>query len=140
MQNGDVAGLAALRDSTAWIGIKKENDIARVVVADKITMNTQWQTTATGREVASQIISGTKNSDTKIWLRIDADIRTTDDGGTATFYYSTDGKKFTPLGETFKMKREWNYFLGYRFGIFNYATQSLGGSVKVNSFKVEKQL
>jgi len=36
------------------------------------------------------------------------------------------------------MKREWNYFLGYRFGIFNYATQSLGGAVIVNSFEVRK--
>ena len=28
--------------------------------------------------------------------------------------------------------------MGYRFGIFDYATQALGGSVKVASFEVTK--
>jgi beta-xylosidase len=134
MQNGDVAGLAALRDGTAWIGIKKENGNTRVVMADGITMDTSWKTTSTGQEVASQNITGSK-----IWLRIDADIRTTEDGGTAKFYYSTNGTQFNQLGGTFIMKREWNYFLGYRFGLFNYATQSLGGSVKVNYFETVKK-
>jgi len=130
MQNGDVAGLAAVRDDTAWIGIKKESDKTRVVMTDGITMDTTWTTTAKGNEKASHGISGSK-----IWLRIHADIRTTDDGGTARFYYSTNGKDFTELGDTFSMKREWNYFLGYRFGLFNYATQSLGGAITVNYFE-----
>jgi hypothetical protein len=34
------------------------------------------------------------------------------------------------------MKRDWPFFTGYRFAIFNYATQTLGGSVKVSSFQL----
>ena len=133
MKNGDVAGLAALRDSSAWIGVKKEKGITRVVVTTGATLNADWKTDSPGAEVASATIKGEK-----IWLRVDADVRTTAGGGTARFYYSTNGKQFTELGKTFTMKREWNYFLGYRFGIFNYATQSLGGSVHISSFELTK--
>ena len=34
------------------------------------------------------------------------------------------------------MNNAWQFFMGYRFGIFNYATQSLGGSVGVASFQL----
>lgn len=133
MQNGDVSGLAALRDSSAWIGVKKANGAARVVMTNGITLDSSWNTNSVGAEAASANISSGK-----IWLRVDADVRTTSGGGNARFYYSTNGTQFTQLGGTFTMKREWNYFLGYRFGIFNYATQSLGGSVRINSFDVTK--
>lgn len=133
MQNGDVAGLAALRDSSAWIGVKKANGASRVVMTTGATLDSGWNTSSFGSELATTNISGGK-----IWLRVDSDVRTTSGGGTARFYYSTNGIQFTQLGSTFTMKRDWQYFLGYRFGIFNYATQSLGGSVRINSFDVTK--
>ena len=37
------------------------------------------------------------------------------------------------------MKKDWPFFTGYRYGIFNFATQSLGGSVKIASFDLVKQ-
>lgn len=133
MQNGDVAGLAALRDSSAWIGVKKANGSMRVVMTNGATLDSSWNTSGIGTESASANITGGK-----IWLRVDADVRTTSGGGTARFYYSTNGAQFTQLGSAFTMKREWQYFLGYRFGIFNYATQSLGGSVHINYFDMTK--
>jgi hypothetical protein len=35
------------------------------------------------------------------------------------------------------MTNAWQFFMGYRFAIFNYATQALGGSVGVSSFSLE---
>jgi len=32
------------------------------------------------------------------------------------------------------LNNSWEFFMGYRFGIFNYATQALGGAVTVRSF------
>ncbi|MCE3252267.1 MAG: xylosidase [Cellvibrio sp.] len=133
MQNGDVSGLAALRDLSAWIGVKKANGATRVVTTSGAALDSSWNTSNVGAETASAAINGGK-----IWLRVDADVRTTSGGGTARFYYSTNGTQFTQLGGVFTMKREWNYFLGYRFGIFNYANQSLGGSVRISSFDVTK--
>jgi len=133
MQDGDVAGIAALRDRSAWIGVKKSNGSARVVMTSGVDLNTSWATTSTGSEVAGADISGTK-----IWLRVEADVRSSG-GGTAKFSYSTDGTQFEALGNTLSMNKDWQYFLGYRFGIFNYATEAIGGSVKVISFEAVKQ-
>ncbi|WP_438016699.1 glycoside hydrolase 43 family protein [Sorangium sp. So ce315] len=133
MQDGDVAGLAALRDVSAWIGVKKANGATRVVMTNGVNMNTSWTTTSTGNEVAGADVSGDK-----IWLRVEANVRTDAGGAKARFSYSTDGTRFTDLGNTLNMTKDWQYFLGYRFGIFNYATKSLGGSVKVASFEVTK--
>jgi uncharacterized repeat protein (TIGR02543 family) len=127
MRDGDRAGLALLRDSSAWIGIKRDNGQNRVVFTNGLTMNSSWNTTGTGTEVASANVSGGR-----IWLRIAADIRP-GTGRQGRFYYSTDGTNFTQLG-TFTMGNAWQFFMGYRYAIFNYATQSLGGSVTVDSF------
>lgn len=130
MQEGDVAGLAALRDRSAFIGVEKGREGARVVMSNGINMSTSFQTTSKGMEVAAAELSGGN-----VWLRVEADVRT--NGGTARFSYSTDGQQFTSLGNVLNMNRDWQYFLGYRFGIFNYATQSLGGSVKIRSFTLQ---
>jgi len=53
----------------------------------------------------------------------------------AKFAYSTDGSNFTQLGTPFVMNAGYQYFTGYRFGIFNFATKALGGSIKVLSFE-----
>ncbi|MFI6182856.1 RICIN domain-containing protein [Nonomuraea sp. NPDC051191] len=128
MANGDRSGLAMLRDQSAWIGVKRDNGVNRVVMTNGLTMNGSWQTTGTGTEAASANISGGR-----IWLRVNADIRP-GSGRSARFSYSTDGSTFTSLGPAFTLNNAWQFFMGYRFGIFNYATQSLGGAITVRRF------
>jgi beta-xylosidase len=131
MANGDRAGLAMLRDSSAWIGLRKDNGTTRVSMTDGLSMSTSgWTTTGTGTERAGAAVSGGK-----IWLRVSADIRP-GSGRTASFSYSTNGTTFSSLGPAFTLNNNWQFFMGYRFGIFNYATQSLGGSVAVSQFTV----
>jgi hypothetical protein len=50
-------------------------------------------------------------------------------GRQAHFSYSTDGITYTSLGPAFTLDNDWRFFMGYRYGIFNYATQALGGAV-----------
>ena len=128
MANGDRAGLAMLRDQSAWIGVKRDNNATRVVMTNGLTMDSNWNTTGTGTEQASAAISGGR-----IWLRVNADIRP-GSGRQARFSYSTDGVNFVSLGPAFTLNNAWQFFMGYRFGIFNYATQSLGGAVTVRQF------
>ncbi|MEU0880879.1 family 43 glycosylhydrolase [Lentzea sp. NPDC005914] len=130
MRDGDRSGLAMLRDSSAWIGVKRDNGRNRVVMVNGLTMDGNWNTTGTGTEVASANLTGTR-----IWLRANADIRP-GSGRQARFSYSTDGVNFTSLGSGFTLKSDWQFFMGYRFGIFNHATQSLGGSVAVSRFEL----
>ncbi|WP_433364417.1 family 43 glycosylhydrolase [Actinoplanes sp. CA-142083] len=131
MANGDRAGLAMLRDQSAWIGIRKDNGATRVSMTGGLTMSTSgWTTTGTGAEQAGAAVSGGK-----IWLRVSANIQP-GSGRTATFSYSTNGSTFSPLGPAFTLSSDWQFFMGYRFGVFNYATSALGGSVTVNQFAV----
>nr|WP_307248595.1 RICIN domain-containing protein [Catenuloplanes indicus] len=131
MANGDRAGLAMLRDQSAWIGIRKDNGTTRVSMTNGLSMSTNgWTTTGTGAEQAGAPVSGGR-----IWLRVTADIRP-GAGRTATFSYSTNGTTFTPLGPAFTLNNNWQFFMGYRFGVFNYATTALGGAVTVNRFQV----
>lgn len=128
MHDGDRTGLAMLRQSSAWIGIRRDAGQTRVSYVDGLTMDSNWNTTSTGTERASTTITGGR-----IWLRINADIHP-GSGKQAHFSYSTDGTNFTPFGPAFTLNNDWQFFMGYRYGIFNYATQSLGGSVTVNRF------
>jgi beta-xylosidase/chitodextrinase len=127
MKDGDRAGFALLRDSSAWIGVKRDSGAYRVSMTSGLSMDSNWATTGTGSEVAGAATSGGK-----IWLRIAADIHV-GSGKQGKFSYSTDGVNFTQLG-TFTMGNAWQFFMGYRYAIFNYATSALGGSVTVDSF------
>ncbi|HWS35556.1 MAG TPA: family 43 glycosylhydrolase [Actinoplanes sp.] len=133
MADGDRAGLAVLRDSSAWIGIRKDNGVTRVSMTNGLTMNSSWATTGTGTEAAGATVTGGR-----IWLRATADIRP-GAGRTATFSYSTDGTTFTRLGPAFTLNNAWQFFMGYRFGVFNHATRALGGTVTVNQFTVTQE-
>jgi beta-xylosidase len=130
MLDGDRAGLALLRDTSAWVGVTREGGASRVVMVDGLTMDSNWNTTGTGTERAAAAFSGER-----IWLRATADIRP---GGArpGRFSYSTDGSAFTPLGPDFSMHNDWPFFMGYRYAIFNHATQALGGSVTVARFEL----
>ncbi|WP_217897086.1 glycoside hydrolase family 43 protein [Granulicella rosea] len=130
MGDGDRTGLALFRDSSAWIGVVRDAGKLRVVMRNDITMDEHWNTKSTGTDIAS-----VPTDKQHIWLRAAADIRP-GAGHTATFSYSTDGVTFRPLGVPFVLSNSWQFFMGYRFGIFNYATAKLGGSVEVTSFQL----
>ncbi|WFE43099.1 RICIN domain-containing protein [Verrucosispora sp. WMMD1129] len=130
MRDGDRTGLAMLRDVSAWIGVRRDNGATRVVMTNGLNMNSNWDTSSTGSEIASAAVSGGR-----IWLRANADIRP-GSGRQARFSYSTDGVNFVPLGNALTLNNNWTFFMGYRFAIFNYATQALGGSVTVRRFEL----
>ena len=55
---------------------------------------------------------------------------------TANFFYSLDGKTWMPIGTTLKMSYTLPHFMGYRFGLFNYATSQEGGFVDFDFFRI----
>ncbi|GAA4261019.1 hypothetical protein GCM10022255_091980 [Dactylosporangium darangshiense] len=128
MADGDRTGLALLRDSSAWIGLQRDGSSTRITMVNGLTMDSNWNTTGTGTEAAGATVSGSH-----VWLRATADIRP-GSGRQARFSYSTDGTNFTTLGPAFTLGNAWQFFMGYRFAVFNYATRSLGGAVTVRRF------
>lgn len=131
MKDGDVAGLALLKHMSAYVAVKKSGGTSKVSMVNGLAMNTSgWATTSTGTEAASSPISGTT-----IWLRATADVRP-GTGRQAKFSFSTDGTTFTAIGPAYTLNTDWQFFPGYRYGIFNFATSALGGSISVKSFQL----
>jgi beta-xylosidase len=135
MADGDRAGAVLFRDVAAYIGIHKTGSTVNIVMVNNLNLNTDWTTKSTGTVAATA-----SNSATNIWLRIQADITPafgTSTARQATFWYSTDGTSFKQLGPSFGLTNTWQFFTGYRFGVFNFATKALGGEVGVKSFEMK---
>lgn len=131
MTDGDRAGLALLRDSSASIGVYQDAGVFNVIVIRNITMEQgTWETTNIGTENGRVVISGSR-----VWLRVSVDI-SLNANENGIFSYSLDGTNFITLGSPFSMVKSWQFFMGYRFAIFNYASKNLGGFVDVKSFEL----
>lgn len=137
MKDGDRAGAVLFRDQAGYVGVHKTGNTATIVMVNGLNLvEGSWTTSSTGKVAAT----GPSITGGEIWLRIQADITpafNTNIGRQATFSYSTDGKTFTNLGPALTLSNSWRYFTGYRYGVFNFATKSLGGEVKVKSFSME---
>lgn len=135
MKIGDRAGLVMIRDTSAWIGVIKNSESAVVALWNNITLvlgTNGWSTGSTGALSTSKPIAVTGT----IYLRAAANIQP-GSSSSVQFSYSTDGTTYSVLGSNFTMANDWQFFMGYRYGIFNHATLSLGGSVQVKSFSMQ---
>ncbi|TDZ20773.1 putative beta-xylosidase [Colletotrichum orbiculare MAFF 240422] len=147
MADGDVAGVAIFRDESAYIGFHKEADALKLVAVHDILApeSAGWQTTSNGTIAATAsdseldlapIADGTAD----VWLRVTADVTPTflaAANNPVQLSYSTDGETFVQLGADWQMHNRWQFFMAFRFAVFNYATESLGGSVTVKEFKLQ---
>ncbi|MCJ8208598.1 glycoside hydrolase 43 family protein [Mucilaginibacter sp. RS28] len=112
MKDGDRAGLMLLQKKYGWIGVKAEDGKKYLVAIDAQSGSLKE---TTGVELKSE----------KVYLKAVCDFRDRTDKG--YFYYSLDGKSWTRLGDTLQMVYTLPHFMGYRFGLFNYATKTPGG-------------
>jgi beta-xylosidase len=138
MTDGDRAGAVLFRDVAAYIGVHKQGSTSNLVFVNNLNLNTDWTTNSTGKVATTG--SAIPATSTDLWLRIESDITPafgTNTSRQTTFWYSTDGKAFRQLGPAFLMTNTWQFFTGYRFGVFNFATKALGGAVTVKSFELK---
>jgi hypothetical protein len=55
----------------------------------------------------------------------------------ARFSYSLDGKTWTPIGRPSRLTYSYpKHFMGYRYGLFFYSTQTAGGRVDFDYYRV----
>ncbi|MBW8880128.1 MAG: glycoside hydrolase 43 family protein [Asticcacaulis sp.] len=107
LKTGDVAGLALLNRPYAWIGVERTLDGIFVTRRDE-------QTAAPVREAIAA---------KRIWLRADCDFMTEK----AVLSYSTDGKTFKALGDSFTMAFQLKTFQGVRYTLFAFNTGGIRG-------------
>lgn len=134
MVDGDHCGLAAFRQNTSRIQITRVGDSYIVEAIRHATQQPSklWETISKGE--VTEVIPLSLDTEKKIWLKVSVDARPNGSLSGQTSY-SFDGYEFYNIGKKFQLEKDWQYFMGYRFAIFNYAEKELGGSIKVDSFK-----
>lgn len=125
MKEGDFAGLSLLQRNYGLVGIKFENGKKRIVMVN----------TKDDKPIEQESIPLTQK---KIYLKATCDF--TDKKDEAQFYYSLDGKNWSRIGITLKMSYTLPHFMGYRYGLFNYATKQAGGFVDFDYFRIKNNL
>ena len=125
LRDGDFAGLALLQRQYGLVGVKSEGGTHFVVM-----VSAQSSSPADVERVPL--------SQPAVFLRADCDFRNRTDK--ARFSYSLDGKAWTPVGTELRMSYTIPHFMGYRFGLFNYATRSSGGHADFDFFRISDKL
>jgi beta-xylosidase len=100
MKEGDFAGLALLQRKFGLVGVRYNNGTKLIVM-----VNAQ-----SGRPVEAQSVPLTQKT---VYLKAECDFR--DKTDLANFFYSLDGKTWTPIGSQLKMEYSMPHFMGYRF-------------------------
>lgn len=125
MKEGDFAGLCLLQKEYGLVGIHYENGVKNVVMVSA----------PGGKPKVLQRIPLTQN---KVYLKAECNFKDKTDIG--QFYYSLNGTKWIPIGEPIKLPYTLPHFMGYRYGLFNYATQNPGGYVDFDYFHITDKI
>jgi beta-xylosidase len=125
MKEGDFSGLALLQRKFGQVGIKFNNGTKSVVMVSA----------ESGMPVEVQSVPLTQKT---VYLKAECDFRERADLG--YFFYSLDGKSWSPIGKQIKMEYSMLHFMGYRFGLFNYAIKNPGGYVDFDYFHISDQI
>ncbi|MCH7410538.1 glycoside hydrolase 43 family protein [Belliella sp. DSM 111904] len=126
MKEGDWSGLTLLQKDFGLIGVKMLNGQKHLVM--------QRSEDTKEAEIESVPFNGKS-----VLLRAICDFEERKDE--AKFYYSVDnGTSWEQLGDTLKMKYSLPHFMGYRFGLFYYATSQPGGQVDFDYFQIDDQI
>lgn len=138
MKEGDVAGLSAFNGDAALLSVKMADGKKQLIMSTESVSLTNKEKLVTGVKCEVKEIVALKQRQQVIYLRIEGDFRLNHD--LASCFYSLDGKEWRKIGTDFKMSYDYRrLFMGSRFAIFNYATQSEGGYVDVDYFNYEQQ-
>lgn len=106
LKDGNVAGFGVFQFPYAFVGVRQQNGKKEIVMCND-------------GEIIESI--DTPLPDNKVWIRA----RVTDRDFTARFYYSTDGVKFHPVGNTLKMGLGLDWTAN-RFALLNFTTDPKG--------------
>ncbi|TFE27563.1 glycoside hydrolase 43 family protein [Cohnella luojiensis] len=125
MMPGDHAGMVALQSNFGTVGVQVADNGDRYV-----TMCVKQD----GGEKAVESIRFESN-----WIYLRIDFNFVDNIDLAHFYYSENGETWNPIGRPLQMKYTLDHFMGYRIGLFNYATKQTDGFADFDYFHFAKK-
>lgn len=126
MKDGDFAGLCAFQRKYGQVGVKCADGKKSIVMIS-------------AQNDIPTVIESLPLSGNTLYVKVECDYR--DRADKAYFYYSMDGKKWTLIGDVIKMQYTlMEHFMGYRFGVYNYATKNNGGFVDFDYFHISNEV
>ena len=138
MKDGDCAGLAAFNGDSGVLTVKKQGKRLVLEMSEQKVSLTDREKAVTKVEEKVVETVALSPKQTTICLKVTGDFQP-GHGDAANFYYSLDGKEWAQIGtKNYRMVFDYRrFFMGSKFGIFNYATKSVGGYVDVDEFCYE---
>lgn len=121
MKDGDFAGLAALQKKYGLAGVRMSGQ-------EKSFCMISAESNAPIEEHTLPQTQGT------VFLRMECDFKSRTDK--AYFFYSLDGETWKAIGKPLQMTYTLPHFMGYRFGLFYYATRTAGGFVDFDYYRI----
>lgn len=125
MKDGDFAGLCLLQKNYGVVGVRLNGHEKSIVMINATG----------GKPIEAAVVPLNQRI---IYFKAECDF--TDKKDVADFFYSLDGKTWNPIGTQLKMAYTLPHFMGYRFGLFNYATKDIGGFVDFDWFRITDKM
>jgi beta-xylosidase len=123
MKDGDYVGMVALQKQYGYVGVKMTGTTKSIVMVNGDDV----------KGTPNQVFTVPLNQNI-VYVRIDMDYRNRTDK--AYFYYSLNGTTWQSVGSTLQMSYTIPHFMGYRYGLFTYATKSSGGYADFDFFRI----
>lgn len=125
MKDGDFAGLVLLQQKYGFVGVRSDK-------------GSKWLVMYNAQAGPATEAARIPLKQSAIYLKASCDFKNRADK--AYFFYSLDGQKWEPIGTPLQMVYTLPHFMGYRFGLFNYATMQPGGYVDFDFFHISNTL
>lgn len=125
LKEGDFAGLALLQKNYGQLGVKYENGEKKLVMVSV-------------QQDQAEEMESLPLQQNIIYLKATCNFTNLED--VANFYYSLDGEQWEKIGSQLKMSYTLPHFMGYRFGLFTYATKETGGYADFDYFRIMTKL
>ncbi len=142
MKDGDVAGIATYARSFAYAAVKQVDGVRKLGIVQRL----QPFSATIDQDAVETFVAGSTvdlANATDVRIKADADFASTSNQLWVQFSYSLDGGAWRTLGsKAGPLVMDWSlsHFMGYRFGLFNYATESTGGYVDFDYYLLSDTL
>lgn len=120
LAEGDVAGLTVFQRKYGFVGVVKRDGKFFVVQSEA-----QLADNLNSDSVKENVLIPLDGQVSVVYLKASCDF--TNQKDEASFFWSVDGQTWQAIGPKLKMIYSLPHFMGYRFGLFHYATESSGG-------------
>ena len=125
LKDGDIAGLVLLQKNYGLVGVKADGGTNYVLMVSAESNSPVEMERAPLQQQT-------------VFLKADCNFK--EHADTARFFYSLDGKSWTAIGGPLKMSYSLAHFMGYRYGLFNFATKTPGGYADFDFFRIAPAL